>query len=210
VYLSGVPAHKKLLPSPCPQCGQLNGGVQFVFFNPRFYEQRTGYWRYGPYHLLRISHYSKEEYRINKHKPTKIWHNFQFLRDLNINLGIPPDVKVMSIDDLFNEADYLDKQSVTLQLTPKSAEVIRKYGWHYLMLMNEHAHWLNKTGPKKCPNCDRVVSELKKCFIYYEEKDRYMPYWYDYVWLCDKCAIDKENRRLTQKEILTVKSLSTS
>jgi len=113
VYLSGaVPGHRKLLPRPCPQCGQENGGVQFVFFNPRYYKERTGYSRDKPYHLLRISHYSKEEYRFKKHKPTKIWHTFRFKHEVEINKGAGPSLKVISIDELFNEPDYMDKKSL--------------------------------------------------------------------------------------------------
>ena len=31
-----MPAHKKQLPRPCPQCGLENGGMQWVIFNPKF------------------------------------------------------------------------------------------------------------------------------------------------------------------------------
>jgi hypothetical protein len=200
VYLSALPGHRKLLPRPCPQCGQENGGIQFVFFNPHYYEARTGYRRYRPYHLLRISHYSKEEYRLKKHNPTKVWHNLRFRNDWKINKGRGSNFKVISIDELFNEPDYLNKKSVTMGLLPSWYEGIKEQGWRVLGLMHERAHWINKDGPKKCPKCDKVVEQLEKCFIYFEEMDEYLPYWNYYVWLCDSCAIEKETRRLKQKQ----------
>lgn len=169
-----------------------------MFINPRFYEQLTGYRRSRPYHLLRIGHYSKEEYKIKKHRTTKVWHTFRFLHDFKIIINA--DGRVMSMDELFDEEHYIDKQSVTLKLTPKNAEFIKKYGWQYLTLVNEQAHWLNKTGPKKCPKCERVVEELKKCFIHFGEMDEYQPYWKRYVWLCNSCAIDKETKRLIKQK----------
>ena len=204
MYLSEVPGHRKLLPRPCPQCGQENGGVQFVFFNPRYYKERTGYSRYRPYHLLRISHYSKQEYRLKKHRPTKIWHTFRFMGDFKINKGSGSSFKVISIDELFNELDYVDKRSVTLPLGPNRYEDIKQYGWGILRILNEGAHWLNKDGCKKCPKCDKVFEKLKKCFIHFEEEDEYLPCWNWYVWLCDSCAIDKETKRLEQKQSIVV------
>ena len=170
MYLSGkeVPGHRKLLPRPCPQCGQENGGVQFVFFNPRYYEERTGYSRDIPYHLMRISHYSRVEYRLKKHKPTRIWHTFQFLGGYELNKGRAPDFKLISIDKLFDEPDYLDKQSVTLQLSASHFDFIKQYGWP--ALSKNHAHWFNKAGPKRCQDCGRVFDSLRKCFIHYEEE----------------------------------------
>ena len=55
-----MPAPKKLLPRPCPQCGLKNGGMQWVIFNPRY----SNSYEYNeiPYLILRIGHYSKELY----------------------------------------------------------------------------------------------------------------------------------------------------
>ena len=192
VYLSIVPGHRKLLPRPCPQCGQENGGVQFVFFNPHYYKERTGYSRHRPYHLMRISHYSKEEYRL-KHKPTKIWHTFQFLTEFELNKGWEPDIKIISIDKLFDEPDYADKHSVTLQLTTNHFEYIKKYGWP--PLSKNHAHWFNKVGPKRCQECGGVFESLRRSFIHFEEREKYLDFrdWNSrWVWLCTSCSTEKE------------------
>jgi hypothetical protein len=114
---------------------------------------------------------------------------------MEINKGAPPDVKVMSIDDLFDEEDYMDKQSVTLKLTPKNADVIKKYGWRYLMLRHEHAHWFNKVGPKRCQECGNVFESLHRSFIHYEEREKYLDFWdwnSYWVWLCTSCSVEKE------------------
>jgi hypothetical protein len=207
VYLSLVPGHRKLLPRPCPQCGCENGGIQFVFFNPRFYKERTGYGPYS-YHLLRISHYSREEYhskknKNKKHKSTKIWHNFRFIGEFKIDYGLEPDVEVISIEELFDKEDYLDKQSVTLPMTPNRYEGIRKYGWSILLPQNDGAHWFNKDGPKTCQGCNKVVEKLRKCLIWFEEQEKYEPWVYGhYIRLCQPCYIIKEANRLGQRQAI--------
>jgi hypothetical protein len=209
-----VPGHKKLLPRPCPQCGQENGGVQFVFFNPRYYKERTGYDRsyHAPYHILRISHYSKDAYKSGK--GTKTWHNVRFRRDFPIGIGNPIFVKEeISIDQLFDRPDYADVPSVTLRLTPKNAEFIKKHGWKkVLMTVDHHAHWFNKDGLKKCPRCDAIVTNLKKSFVHYDEEEEYSPTfdWHWYIWLCEKCTLEKETKRLAKREKIIVRSSSLS
>lgn len=70
-----MPAHKKQLPRPCPQCGLENGGMQWVIFNPKFSNTRG--FNEIPYSILRISHYSKELYSLSYKKKKKILHNFR-------------------------------------------------------------------------------------------------------------------------------------
>jgi hypothetical protein len=204
VYLSRVPGHRKLLPKPCPQCGAENGGVQFVFFNPRFYQRRTGYPRHRPYHLLRIIHYSKQEYhskknKNKKYKPTKIWHTFQFSGDFTINYGSEPDIEVMSIDRLFDQPDYVYKHSVTFTLSDAWLNYYKKNGWP--RLKNEGAHWFNKPGPKRCQNCGTIVEELRR---YLRDYDQFTEHFLDgwWIWLCESCYSKEKNRKAErQKEI---------
>ena len=70
-----MPAHKKQLPRPCPQCGLENGGMQWVIFNPLFSSSRR--YNENPYSILRISHYSKVLYSLSSKKKKKVWHNFR-------------------------------------------------------------------------------------------------------------------------------------
>lgn len=194
MYLSGMPGHRKVLPRPCPQCGAENGGVQLVFFNHRFYKERTGYSRSTPYHLLRISHYSNHEYRSKKNKdkkyrPTKIWHTFQFTDSYKINYGS----ESMSIDKLFDQPEYIDKHSFTITPNEDWLKYYRKHGWP--QFKNDSAHWLNKPGLKKCQICSKVVESLKKCLISREDEhdNRNFVHSGDYIWLCQACYGDRES-----------------
>jgi hypothetical protein len=188
-----MPGHRKVLPRPCPQCGAENGGVQLVFFNPRFYKQRTGYSRSYPYHLLRISHYSKDEYgskknKNKKYKPTKIWHTFQFTDGYEINYDSEP----MSVSELFDQPEHIDKQSYTV--TPNEAwlNYYRKNGWP--RIKTESAHWINKPGPKKCQMCNKFDS-LKKCFIRNEDEHtgRNAVFSGEHIWLCKVCYLGRDS-----------------
>jgi hypothetical protein len=205
-----VPGHKKALPWPCPQCGQGNGGIQFVFFNHRYYKIRTGYARTTPYHLLRISHYSKGEYKLKKHRPTKIWHTFRFKSDVKINYGSGRDAEVISINELFDKPDYLDKESVTLKIAPSIIERVKKYGWQkVLSIVNEGAHWFRKDGPKKCQKCGKIVPSLNRALIWSEEQEEYPRWVYGYyIWLCERCYTSKETKRIAPKQ-MPVKSIIT-
>lgn len=190
-----MPGRRKLLPRPCPQCGQENGGVQIVLFNPRYYKVRTGYARYRPYILLRVGHYSKEEYRLKRlerSKATKVWHNFQIAlgSQFQIALGSEPDVKIF-VNEVFDQPDYVDRQSVTFPLFPDWYKRFKKNGWP--KIVNNHAHWFNKVGPKKCQECGNIVESLLRCFIHYEERKKY-PAFHDtyWIWLCEPCSINKD------------------
>lgn len=183
-----MPGHRKSLPRPCPQCGRENGGVQLVFFNPRFYKQRTGYSRSYPYHLLRISHYSKEEYlskknKNKKYKPTKIWHTFHFIGKYEINYGSGP----MSIAELFKQPEHFYKQSFSTTPGEDLMKYWKKNGWPKFKI--EGAHYINKPGLKKCQICNKFVERLEKCFIRYEDEhdNRNLVHYGDYIWLCQLC-----------------------
>lgn len=133
-----LPGHRKLLPRPCPQCGQENGGCQWVIFNPKFYEERTGYARDIPYSILRISHYSKEQYALSpkKNRRTKIWHNFQVGL-----LAIKRGSESIQLEKIFDDPIYEDRHSITLPLGDNWFDYIKRNGWRVL---TERAHWINK------------------------------------------------------------------
>lgn len=143
MYLSVVPAHKKLLPRPCPQCKQVNGGCQWVIFNPNFYEERTGYVRHRPYIILRISHYSNAQYALaslkNKKNRTKIWHNFQTPHAFEqIKIGS----RNVWVDEIFNEPEYSDRNSITLSMSQEMFEKIKLSGWS---IKFKGGHWIERT-----------------------------------------------------------------
>lgn len=143
VYLSAVPAHKKMLPRPCPQCKQVNGGCQWVIFNPNFYEERTGYGRRRPYQILRISHYSNEQYNLaspsNKKNRTKIWHNFQTPHAFTqIKIGS----RKVWVDEIFSEPEYKHKNSITLSMSGEIFEEIKLNGWP---IKFKGGHWIERT-----------------------------------------------------------------
>ena len=137
-----LPAHRKLLPRPCPQCGQENGGCQIVLFNPRLRPQRETR-RYPTIAIIRISHYSKEQYALSpkKNRRTKIWHNFQFGLT-----GIKRGSESIQLDKIFDDFIYEDKHSITLPLGDEWFDLIKKNGWRVL---TEGAHWINKGSLKK-------------------------------------------------------------
>lgn len=148
VYLSecvpiNMPAHKKLLPRPCPQCKQINGGCQWVIFNPFFYKERIGYSRRQPYQILRISHYSSEYYNKaspeHKNNRTKIWHNFQTPYTIKqIKIGS----RNVWVDQIFNEPECCDKKSITLPMSGEMFEEIKRNGWH---IKFKGGHWVERT-----------------------------------------------------------------
>jgi len=167
---------------PCPQCGRQNGGMQLVIFNPKSYEERTGYARREPYVVLRISHYSASSRKIKKQQ-TKIWHNFQ----IHIP-GILKGSEFIRLDQIFDDFEYKDKQSVSLPIGDDLFGYIKANGWQVCKIKTEGAHWVNKTGDlKKCQECHMYFkSELVKKFNYPKG------YWnLKYSWLCESCyAVD--------------------
>lgn len=159
-----MPAPKKLLPRPCPQCGLENGGCQWVIFNPRFYKKKMYYsnknhgwsvWeipkyrqdsydRYGPYVILRISHYSKEQYspasKYSKKNRTKIWHTFQmpYAYD-SVDVGR----ESVKLSEIFNRNSFKLKHSISFPMSNGWFEYIKKNGWPAINL--EMAHWVNRS-----------------------------------------------------------------
>lgn len=152
---------KKTLPRPCPQCGMENGGCQWVIFNPRYYKQKFaagGRWKiepykddsysrrlYGPYILLRISHYSKEKYelasRLKKKNNTKIWHTFQIAHaPISLTIGS----ENVGFDEIFNIPRFKFKHSISFVMAKDTFERIRKNGWPPIRL--ERAHWVNRSS----------------------------------------------------------------
>jgi hypothetical protein len=169
VYLS-VPAPKKMLPQPCPQCGLENGGCQWVIFNPRYYKKKTYYsntrygwsvWeipkeredsyeRFGPYTLLRISHYSKERYslaqrrtmrsyrKVNKTNRSKVWHTFQMPHAFfSITLG----EKEIDLREIFNRPAFKFKHSISFGMSREQFDYYKENGWPKIKL--NKAHWVN-------------------------------------------------------------------
>ncbi len=159
-----MPGHRKLLPRPCPLCRRENGGVQWVLINPRSYLKRTGYARYRPYLLLRISHYVPKSERKNmfsKSEYTKRCHTFR-LRHI-------PDP-----DGVFKEPSNRRKQTITFPFTAKNYEDVKKNGWYEIETRG--AHWLSKGGLKVCKGCRLVSKNLIRA-----GRGRYAP------WLCTAC-----------------------
>lgn len=145
MYLS-VPARKKILPQPCPQCGLKNGGCQWVIFNPRYYKEKTYYtngkyswtgWeiprnrdnsynRYGPYILLRISHYSKARYslaskyaensdrKVNKTNKSRVWHTFQTPHAF---FSLFVGEKEIDLREIFNRPAFKFKHSISFGMS---------------------------------------------------------------------------------------------
>lgn len=162
-----MPAHKKLLPRPCPQCGLEYGGMQFVIFNPEY----SNSWKYNkvPYIILRISHYSKEHYNSSskniKKNRTKIWHNFRISK----MDGIYHDGEHIPMRDIFNQYDLEDRKSITMSVNQKWFETIQKHGWPLWISFygrfdweSRKAHFINKGGLKKCDECHNYFKELKQ------------------------------------------------
>ena len=159
-----MPAPKKLLPRPCPQCGLENGGCQWVIFNPRFYKKKMYYsnknhgwsvWeipkyrqdsydRYGPFVILRISHYSKEQYSLaskySKKNRTKIWHTFQMPYAFD---SVDVGRESVKLDEIFNRIGFKLKHSISFPLSKGWFEYIKKNGWPRIKL--DKAHWVNRS-----------------------------------------------------------------
>ena len=174
-----MPAHKKLLPRPCPQCGLENGGMQWVIFNPRF--SNSYEYNKRPYAILRISHYSSEFYNLSSNKVkrnrTKIWHNFRMLSFPGIRRETESgESKHLDLNEIFDEYDYKFKPSITLPVPKVYFDSWKKYGWP--RIDTEKAHFIKKGNLKKCQNflCDNYVKELHR--VEYPDKS--------YSWVCDK------------------------
>ena len=167
-----MPAHKKKLPRPCPQCGLENGGMQWVIFNPRFSNSK----RYNkiPYPILRISHYSKGLYNLSSKKKKKELHNFRM--DFR---AIRKGPKKIVLEEIFKQPYYAKKKSITLPLNNEWFEHIQKNGW--IGLQTKMAHFIKKGELSKCKECQHYFKKLNrfdypKGFCYYS-----------YSWLCDEC-----------------------
>jgi hypothetical protein len=142
-----MPAPKKLLPRPCPQCGLENGGMQWVIFNPRYsnsYEYNT-----RPYSILRISHYSKELYDLSSKKKKKIVHNFRIFLFYRIRVETEfGETKHIHLDEIFNDPNFYLRKSITLPVTKSWFEFFKNNDW-YSLLKTERAHFVNKERSKK-------------------------------------------------------------
>ena len=136
-----MPAHKKQLPRPCPQCGLENGGMQWVIFNPKFSNTR-GY-NEIPYSILRISHYSNELYNLSSKKKKKIWHNFRMHLP-----GIRNGPKKIMLEEIFNDPTFANKKSITILVKKGWFEDFQKYGW--FNLETKRAHFISKCELRKC------------------------------------------------------------
>jgi hypothetical protein len=187
-----LPAHRKLLPLPCPQCQQEYGGCQFVIFNPKTYLERTGYSRdrYEPYCILRISHYSKQQYALSRRTKGngkgKVWHNFQI--DSSRFAGISRGGEHIPLNQIFNDLKYEGKQSINLPVSDGYFQYIKKIGWSNF-LMTDRAHWVNRNKDlRKCQECRMYFpSRLVKRFNYPAG------FFLKYSWLCQKCySVDLE------------------
>jgi hypothetical protein len=185
------------LPRPCPQCGAENGGCQWVIFNPKYYEERTGYQRNWPYSIFRISHYSKEQYLLSpkKNRRTKIWHNFQMRLP-----GIKRGSEFIPLEKIFDDPLYEDMHSITLALGDEWFDHIKKDGWP--RIVTERAHWVNKGDLRKCQECHMYFEKEKIQVLEYLQG-----YWaIKFSWLCDSCySIDVDKvKKWKQKQSLNV------
>ena len=169
-----MPAQKKQLPRPCPQCGLENGGMQWVIFNPRFSNSR----RYNqiPYSILRISHYSKGLYTQSSKKKKKIWHNFRMRLP-----AIIKGSKRIVLEEIFNESYFADKKSITLPVSKEWFEYFKRYGW--VDLTTEMAHFINKGGLMKCKECQNYFKKLNR--LNYPKGYSY----YSCSCFCDECYL---------------------
>lgn len=132
-----MPADKKQLPRPCPQCGLDNGGMQWVIFNPRFSNTRG--FNEIPYSIIRISHYSKELYSQSSKRKKKIWHNFWMPLS-----GIRKGPNKIMLKEIFNEPAFVNKTSITIPLKKEWFEYFQKYGWRDLE--TKRAHFIKKAN----------------------------------------------------------------
>jgi hypothetical protein len=124
-----MPAKKKLLPRPCPICGDKFGTYQFILFNSRYKFSRQ-------YLTCRIRHYSPEVHaevtrRKKERKVTltvyeKRWHSFQVLWSSD---DFP-------WDEYFERYGFIEEltKSVTFKPTDRWYEIISKYGWQPVSL----------------------------------------------------------------------------
>ena len=147
MYPSDVPARPKLLPRPCPQCGKETGGIQIVLFNPVYYNRQKyaggRYDRRETYVILRISHgYSKTE-RTEKNNRKKITHNFRIAQKFPFELivGEGQASRKINSDELFNEPNYVNGQSVTIRPSGEDLEYYRINGWP---IETHGTHWMSK------------------------------------------------------------------
>jgi hypothetical protein len=202
-----MPAHKKLLPRPCPQCGLENGGMRWVIFNPRYSNSRD--YNDRPYPILRISHYSKEYYGLasKKYKKnrTKIWHNFQ-MSSLH---GIQRGEKRIMLENVFDGAFHSDRTSITIPVSKEWFEDIKKNGWTGLVTRTvQQAHFIKKGDLKKCDVCGNYFKKLSRLdypkgyglYIF----GVYMPI--EYSLLCDECYL--KERQIIQDKIKCLKTNS--
>lgn len=137
-----MPAPKKLLPRPCPQCGLENGGMQWVIFNPRY----SNSYEYNkiPYSILRISHYSKELYDLSSKKKKKIWHNFRIFPFYPIKVETEfGETKYIDLNEIFNDPNYYLRKSITIPVTKGWFEFFKNKGWY--SLKTEKAHFKSKS-----------------------------------------------------------------
>ena len=167
-----MPAPKKLLPRPCPQCGLENGGMQWVIFNPRFSNSRR--YNQDPYSILRISHYSKELYSLSSKKKKKECHNFRMYLP-----AIKKGQKIIVLEEIFKNSYFWRKKSITIPVSKERFELIKKYGWPNLK--TQRAHFINKGDLKKCKECQNYFKKLNR--LDYPKGYSY----YSYSWFCDRC-----------------------
>jgi hypothetical protein len=202
VYLSfRLPAHRKLLPRPCPQCGEEYGGCQWVIRNPEFYRNRSITRR--PICILRISHYSKEKYAMSskklKYRQGKIWHSFQIPL-----LGIKIGSQSIPLEKIFSRPSHKYEQSVWFPLSNEWYNYFKKYGWQGIVI--EGAHWLNKNKDlKRCQEC-LIYSKLP--LRKYDSPNGYamLKNW----WICESCYAMRMERVTKWKEqkLLTAQKIA--
>jgi hypothetical protein len=138
-----------------------------------------------------------------KSKRTKVWHNFQ------IHLGgikRESGSKFISLDKIFDDPLYADKQSITVRLGESYYDSIKNRGWS--RIIKDGSHWLNK---------DRKIKRCQECLIYSKLPLRKFDSNNDYLtiknwWLCESCYAMRMERVTKWKEqkLLTTQKIASN
>jgi len=118
VYHSDTPKPSKLLPRPCPICGNEYGSAQRVIFNDRFH--KTDYYHYNRELrvITRIRHpQTRPRYRPTLDHPYKgtKWCNFM--------------TQTRNLDDFSRILNRHSMRSITLPFSEQNYDTVKQYGW---------------------------------------------------------------------------------
>ena len=149
-----------------------------VMFNPRFYQERTGYARHYPYVIIRISHgYSKTEKTRNKTRK-KIVHNFSSNLRWTFTTGSETYADRVSSEEIFNRPGNIFRQSITMPIGPEAIQSIKENGWNISEKSLAHLVRRSKTEMKICQNCQKATKTLEEC--------KHPRFWFKLL-VCDTC-----------------------